>query len=71
LLDEIFICVTNLKMSYGDVLKMPTYERRYFLSLFKKQIDNSESTTQTSSGKSKTITGEALKDQLKNGKIPT
>jgi hypothetical protein len=31
LLDEIFFLVKLANFSYGDILKMPTYERKYFI----------------------------------------
>ena len=59
---------------------MPTYERRYFLSLKSKQLKEREEkyeemkSNSSSSGKSGTkktkISGDALKAKMKNGDIP-
>ena len=68
----------HLKMSYSDVLCMPTYERRFFLSLLMKQnverqeeVDNMQKTQTNSKGSRKTsISGDALKSRMKSGDIP-
>jgi hypothetical protein len=67
-------------MSYTDVLSMPTYERRYFLSLLTKDISEREekmeemkenSKTSNSKGSRTTkVSGKALKNQIKSGNLP-
>lgn len=39
MLDEFYYCVKELGFSYSDLLKMPTFERKYFI---KKYIDDME-----------------------------
>lgn len=68
-------------MSYNDVLSMPTYERRFFLGLLNKEARDREeraeelrNKTQTKNSKgSRTtrVTGDALKNKIKSGDIPT
>ena len=68
-------------MSYNDVLSMPTYERRFFLGLLNKEAREREeraeelrNKTQTKNSKgSRTtrVTGDALKNKIKSGDIPT
>lgn len=67
-------------MTYNDVLSMPTYERRFFLSLHTKNLMEKQekieelkekSTTKGSKGERKTkVSGEALKNKIKNGDLP-
>ena len=38
LLEEIYVCMKYLKLSYSDVLKMPTYERRFFLITYQNEL---------------------------------
>jgi len=67
-------------MSYNDVLSMPTYERRFFLGLLNKEsrereerIEEMKAKAQTKGGKgSRTtrVSGNALKNRMKNGDIP-
>jgi hypothetical protein len=78
LLEEVYICMQHLKMNYSDVLCMPTYERRFFLSLLMKQnierqeeVENANKTQTNSKGNRKTsISGDALKSRMKSGDIP-
>jgi len=81
LLEEIYICTQHLKgLTYSDVLSMPVYERRYFLSLLsrdienkKEYIENAEISNQNKNAKgnrTSKISGEALKTKIKNGLIP-
>ena len=81
LLDEIYITTQHLKgVTYSDVLSMPTYERRYFLSMLTKDMREREDKMeemrqqQTSSSKGNRTTrvsGAALKTKLQSGEIPT
>ena len=57
-------------MSYGDVMKMPTYERRLFINMFRKEMDarqeqlENERNNAKPSGKGsrkRRITGDAVK----------
>jgi len=67
-------------VNYSDVLAMPTYERRFFLSLLTKQMrereEQMEEMQKTHNNKnakgsrSTTISGEALKSRFKNGDVP-
>jgi len=69
----------HLKIPYSDVLSMPTYERRFFLTTFinenekrKEQIEEQQSNT-TSNGKgtrTTKVSGDQLKARLKSGEIP-
>ena len=79
LLEEVYLCVRHLGMSYSDVLMMPTYERRFFLTTFinekeKQKEHMEEQKNNVSSGGKGTrttkISGEALKSRLKSGEIP-
>lgn len=69
----------HLKISYSDVLSMPTYERRFFLTTFinenekRKEHMEEQQNNMTSGGKgtrTTKISGEALKSRLKSGEIP-
>jgi hypothetical protein len=42
LLEEILICIKHLGLSYSDRLKMPTYERRFFIVTLQNQINKNE-----------------------------
>jgi hypothetical protein len=67
-------------VSYTDVLNMPVYERRFFLGLLtrdtiktQEKIDemNEKSSTKGSKGNRTTkVSGEGLKNRMKNGDIP-
>jgi len=65
-------------MTYSDILSMPTYERRFFLSLLTKDIrereekmnENRKKTNNSKGSRSTTISGEALKSRMRNGDIP-
>lgn len=67
----------HLKIAYSDVLAMPTYERRFFLTSFieenEKRRDKIEAqTTNGSDGSGKRTTkvsGEQLKAKLRSGEI--
>jgi hypothetical protein len=68
-------------MSYNDVLSMPTYERRFFLGLLNKEAREREERAEELKNKSQTnnskgsrttrVTGDALKNKIKSGDIPT
>ena len=69
----------HLKMSYSDVMSMPVYERRFFIEMFREEMETQKermdeaSKNRSSGGKgtrSKTISGDALKTQMRNNKIP-
>jgi len=40
MLDEIYYSVKELGFSYSDVLKMPTFERKYFINKFISDMEN-------------------------------
>lgn len=60
---------------------MPTYERRYFLGLLNKEAREREEKVEEMKNKSQTkgtkgsrttrVTGDALKNKIKSGDIPT
>ena len=68
-------------MSYNDVLSMPTYERRFFLGLLNKEARDREERAEELRNKTQTkhskgsrttrVTGDALKNKIKSGDIPT
>ena len=80
MLEEIYICTQHLDgFTYADVLALPVYERRFFLSLksrdISKQKEHQEEQTQAAKSNSKgnrttTVSGDALKNKMKNGDIP-
>jgi len=66
-------------MSYNDVLSMPTYERRFFLSLKTQEIEKkkeayeekeSKSVSKSKGNKTTRVSGNALKSKIKNGDLP-
>ena len=70
----------HLEISYGDVLMMPTCERRFFLGLATKtaiereeQLEEMKKNTQnrnSKGGRTTTVSGAALKSKMKSGEIP-
>jgi len=49
LLEEVYTCIKFLKLSYSDVMIMPTYERRFFIvTLQNELIDHEEKSQNTS-----------------------
>ena len=79
LLEEVYICTQHLDgFSYTDVLALPVYERRFFLSLkardISKQKEHIETTSNAQSNskgnRTSTVSGDALKNRMKNGDIP-
>ena len=65
--------------SYSDVLSLPVYERRFFLSLKSRDVaqqkeyndEQSKKAPSNSKGNRKsTISGDALKNRMKNGDLP-
>lgn len=75
LLEEVYICVKHLGASYNDVMEMPTYQRRFFIETLKLENqakrEHMEEVKNTGKGtRSRTISGEALKDAMKRGDIP-
>ena len=81
LLEEIYICTQYLKgITYSDVLKMPIYERRFFLGLLTKETAEKqakmeeiqeEAKTKGSKGNRTTkVSGQALKNKIKGGDLP-
>src|SRR3972149_2383766 len=76
LLEEIYVCMKYLHIPYNDVLSMPTYERRFYLTMFtsenEKRAEKMEEMKSTNkSGKKghriSRITGNQLKNKLKSG----
>ncbi len=79
LLEEIYICTQHLDgFTYTDVLALPVYERRFFLSLKardvskqKEHVESASKTQSNSKGKRQsTVSGENLKNRLNKGDIP-
>ena len=68
----------HLKMPYNDVMSMPTYERRFFLTTFinenekrQEKMEAAQLNSTSGSGKRTTkVSGETLKSRLKSGQIP-
>lgn len=68
----------HLESGYSDVLSMPTGERRFYLGLIIKaksqqseMVENMKNVSQGKGKKTTTISGEALKNKLRGGEIPT
>jgi len=38
MLDEFYVCTKELGISYSDLLKMPVFERKYFISKYVEEI---------------------------------
>jgi len=82
LLEEIYIFTQHLDgFTHADVLNLPVYERRFFLSLKSKEInkrneyheEQSEQNSVVNNGKGnkqRKISGNALKSQIKTGNLP-
>ncbi len=73
-LEEIYICMSHLKISYSDLMLMPTYERRFYIQLYKEELDKEterlENAKSNSNVKgSRTVSGEALKAKMRNNEI--
>lgn len=70
--------MVHLKMGYSDVMNMPTNERRFHIGLLVKnkseereRMQQMQKNISSSNGNRKrTISGEALKSQIKNGQVP-
>lgn len=68
----------GLQTTRQDVLNMPTYERRYYLSLLRNEKESNDeqrqeqnSVIQTGRGsRIRKVGGNALKNMFKNGQIP-
>lgn len=66
--------------SYSDVLELPVYERRYFLSLKTREINEqrdqqetamkNHTSTNSKGSRTTTVSGDSLKNRMKNGDIP-
>ncbi len=66
--------------TYGDVLKMPVYERRFFLGLLTKEHTEKQAHMEEMREQAKTkgskgnrttkIGGQALKNKIKGGDLP-
>ena len=80
-MEEIYICTQYLKgFKYSDVLALPTYERRYFLSLLTKDIREREEKTEelktqannknAKGTRTTRVSGAQLKSRMKSGDIP-
>lgn len=69
----------RLEMSYSDIMRMPTFERRFYIQMYREEMEKQEEelkeikNNKKSGGKgtrSSTISGEALKSRMKNNQIP-
>jgi hypothetical protein len=70
--EEIFVCTQN-NFTYSDVLMMSTAERRFHLGMILKVRENIQENIDNNKNvgnNKKIISGEALKNQIKNGHIP-
>jgi len=81
LLEEIYVCIKHLGMTYQDVLSAPTYERRYYLSslinehkkkeeLYDERMSESKNSNARGSRTSR-VSGDQLKSKIKSGEIPS
>lgn len=81
LLEEIYICTQHLKgFNYSDILAMPTYERRFFLSMLVRDREKHEEQVEQMSEENKNkgakgsrqtkVSGNALKSKMSSGQIP-
>lgn len=70
-LREVYFCVRHLKFNYKDIMEMPTYERRFYINLFKDEMDQVNEQRSNNSSGSKRISGEQLKNSIKKGQIPS
>jgi hypothetical protein len=70
-MEEVWACIEFLKISYNDVMSMPTWERRYFME--KKKMSNKETqdtidaqrASNTGSGqKTTSVSGQQLKNNI-------
>lgn len=68
----------HLKIGYSDALMMPTGERRFYLGMLIKnkqeeeeRVEKMKSDSNGKGTKKTRISGENLKNRLKNGNIPT
>lgn len=50
---------------------MPTYERRFYINLFKDEMEQVNEQRSSNSSGSKRISGEQLKNSIKKGQIPS
>ena len=70
------MCIEHLRVSYNDILMMPTGERRFYLGKLLEKRQKAQSINDNkkrNSGRGKrttTIGGDALKNGLKSGEIP-
>jgi len=39
MLDEIYFCVKELGFSYSDLMKIPVFERKYFINKYVEDIE--------------------------------
>ena len=68
-----YACFKHLGISYADLNKMPTYERRFYLNMYIDEMNDrreaQDAQVNNSKGK-KSISGESLKNNLRNNTIP-
>jgi predicted ATPase len=55
LLEEIYVCKKHLGFSYDDIMRMPTYERRFFMVTLQNEVIDADENR--SSGAKVTKTG--------------
>lgn len=77
LLEELYVCFQYVKIPYETLMTMPTWERRFYMNIHSENVEkqnearNSQQKTNGGKGtRSKSISGNALKHQMKNNKIP-
>lgn len=68
-------------MTYQDVLMMPTYERRFFIGQLTRDVmqknehmekmQEQQQTKGSKGSRSTRVSGEALKNKMRSGDIPT
>lgn len=64
-------------MGYSDVMMMPVYERRFFIDMLVKQrekmtedSENQQPNKNAKGSRQSRISGDSLKNKMKNGQIP-
>jgi hypothetical protein len=68
-MNEIYDCVEFLRISYNDVMSMPTWHRRYFMEKkrIQNRVDNDQIMNQAPKSKgsnTRSVTGQELKNNI-------
>jgi len=54
LLEEVYVCKKHLGFSYEDIMKMPTYERRFFMLTLQNELSDAKERQQSAPKVTKT-----------------